>query len=69
MSYKLSRLLAATLPVCLAANISYSQELKGKVVEWDQSMKMEMPIAGANVYWLQTTSGTNSDAQGNFSLP
>jgi hypothetical protein len=38
-------------------------------VEWDESMKMDMPLTGANVYWLNTTDGVNSDVKGNFSLP
>jgi outer membrane receptor for ferrienterochelin and colicins len=46
-----------------------AQELKGKVVEWDESMKMDMPLTGANVYWLNTNIGVNTDATGNFSIP
>ena len=53
----------------LLAQHANSQTLKGQVVEWDESMKMEMPIIGANVYWLNTTNGTNTDANGNFSIP
>ncbi|MEO8085289.1 MAG: TonB-dependent receptor [Bacteroidota bacterium] len=69
MSFNLFRFLSIMLPVILAAQIADAQQLKGKVVEWDQSMKMEMPIAGANVYWLNTTIGINTDAEGNFSVP
>ena len=47
---------------------SYAQSLKGKVVEWDERMKMEMPILGANVYWLHTKTGTTSDSEGNFTI-
>ena len=47
---------------------SYAQSISGKVVEWDESMKMEMPIVGANVYWSNTTTGTTSDSEGNFNL-
>lgn len=51
-----------------SASVS-AQQLKGKVVEWDDSKKTELPIAGANVYWLSTTSGVNTDADGNFAIP
>jgi outer membrane receptor for ferrienterochelin and colicins len=57
------------LCISLFAEIASAQMLKGKVVEWDESMKMEMPVAGANVYWLSTSTGVNTDAEGNFSLP
>jgi outer membrane receptor for ferrienterochelin and colicin len=42
--------------------------MKGMVVEWDESMKMEMPIVGANVYWRGTTIATSTDAKGEFTL-
>src|SRR5436190_1431140 len=42
--------------------------LKGKVVEWDESMKMEMPLVGANVYWSGTANATSTDANGEFSI-
>src|SRR5690242_17548616 len=48
---------------------SQAQILKGKVVEWDAAMNMEMPLIGAGVYWMGTTDGTTTDAQGNFNLP
>src|SRR5437868_2449689 len=42
--------------------------LKGKVMEWDEGMKMEMPLPGANVYWLGTTNAATCDANGEFSI-
>lgn len=50
-------------------NQSHAQSISGKVMEWDESMKMEMPIIGANVYWQNTTTGTTSDPGGNFAIP
>lgn len=69
MSLRIFRFAFVLLFTTLTAKILFAQHLKGKVVEWYESMKMEMPLAGANVYWLSTTSGVNTDAEGNFSLP
>lgn len=43
--------------------------LRGKVVEWDEGMKMEMPLPGANVYWLGTQMAASTDAKGEFNIP
>ncbi|RZW52245.1 MAG: TonB-dependent receptor [Flavobacteriaceae bacterium] len=43
-------------------------ELKGKIVELNQDNE-EVPLLGANVYWLNTSVGTVSDADGNFTVP
>lgn len=60
------------LPVILLLFISftsYSQSLlKGSVVEWNTEMNMEMPLTGANLYWLPTLDGTTTDQQGKFTL-
>jgi outer membrane receptor for ferrienterochelin and colicin len=42
--------------------------LEGIVVETTQEQK-EIPIAGANVYWLDTTIGTVTDIDGKFTIP
>jgi len=68
MSFRTILFICALLCTSLAATVSCAQTLQGKVVEWDESMKMEMPLAGANIYWLGTTNGVNSDAEGNFSI-
>jgi len=53
--------------LCLMSTIaSQAQSLSGKIVEWDEGMKMEMPLIGASIYWLNTTTGTASDSKGNF---
>jgi outer membrane receptor for ferrienterochelin and colicins len=51
---------------CIAAEAA--PLLKGKVVEWDEGMKMEMPLVGANVYWLGTTNAASCDSKGQFSI-
>lgn len=53
----------------LIAFYSHAQILSGKVMEWDEGMKMEMPIIGANVYWLNTTIGTTTNTEGKFQIP
>lgn len=61
-----------TLPVILLMFLSltsFSQSLlKGIVVEWNTEMKMEMPLTGANLYWLPSLDGTTTDQQGKFTL-
>ncbi|HRH67492.1 MAG TPA: TonB-dependent receptor, partial [Bacteroidia bacterium] len=48
---------------------SFSQStLTGVVVEWNQDMKMEMPVTGANLYWLPSLDGTTTDQQRRFTL-
>jgi outer membrane receptor for ferrienterochelin and colicins len=56
------------LSVLLSFAADASPTLRGKVMEWDEGMKMEMPLPGANVYWLGTTIATSTDANGDFSL-
>ena len=40
--------------------------LQGTILE---ANKENVPVAGANVYWLNTTVGTVTDFNGNFKLP
>ncbi|RSK39944.1 TonB-dependent receptor [Mangrovimonas spongiae] len=48
--------------------LSFSQEkIKGKIMEID-SQGNEMPLPGANVYWLNTSVGAVADFKGNFSI-
>ena len=42
-------------------------QIKGEVVEKDASGK-EIPLPGANVYWVNTTTGTTTDLRGKFEL-
>ena len=69
MTFKIIRFAVILLSISVVSLPSFSQALKGRVVEWDDVMKMEMPLAGANVYWLNTTTGVNTDADGWFSIP
>jgi outer membrane receptor for ferrienterochelin and colicin len=49
--------------------ISFSQEaLIGKIMELDKN-GYRVGLAGANVYWLDTSIGTITDVDGNFSIP
>jgi outer membrane receptor for ferrienterochelin and colicins len=68
MHIKIFRIVLLVLTSIGAAPV-IAQTLQGKIVEWDESMKMDMPLAGANIFWLNTTQGVNSDASGNFSIP
>jgi len=52
----------------LTISSAFAQSLTGKIVEWDEGMKMEMPVIGANVYWSGTTTGTTSNEEGEFAL-
>ncbi len=45
---------------------SYAADIKGKVLE--KKDKKEIPLIGVNVYWLGTTIGTITDANGQFEL-
>ncbi|MEN8251885.1 MAG: carboxypeptidase-like regulatory domain-containing protein, partial [Bacteroidota bacterium] len=44
-----------------------SDFVKGRIVEEDEQGH-EVPLEGANVYWLGTTTGSASDQKGFFSL-
>ncbi len=48
---------------------SFSQEkLKGMIMEVNEESK-HVPVAGANVYWLNTTVGAITDFEGTFTIP
>jgi len=47
---------------------SKGQTFSGKVMEWDDAMKKEMPVIGANIYWMNTTIGTTTNTEGNFQI-
>ena len=51
----------------LAAKITCAQQITGLVLEKDRAGKF-MPLPAANVYWINTTIGTVTDAAGVFSL-
>ncbi len=47
----------------------YAQSLvKGVVMEYDKATQKEIPITGANIYWLPSLDGTSSDEKGKFTL-
>jgi hypothetical protein len=54
--------------VLLAFPLCAQQVLGGIVVERDEQQK-ETPVAGTQIYWLSTSSGTIADTGGRFSLP
>ncbi len=62
------KLIPIILFIGLITISSNAQTLSGKVMEWDDDMKMEMPVIGANVYWMKTTTGTTTDTDGNFQI-
>lgn len=43
-------------------------DLQGVILEANEQ-KSEIPVAGANVYWLHTTVGAVTDFDGNFTIP
>ena len=56
------------LPALLSAfTLSQAQTITGHVAEKDAQGKSN-PLPGVNVYWLNTTTGTNTDAGGEFHL-
>jgi outer membrane receptor for ferrienterochelin and colicins len=68
MHYKIAfqKIILLLMLFCGAADAS--SILRGKVVEWDEGMKMEMPLPGANVYWLGTTNAATCNEKGEFSI-
>lgn len=53
--------------VFLKPAVALTQQLSGTVFELNNSK--EVTLAGVNVYWANTLSGTVTDAQGRFELP
>ncbi|MCT4631000.1 hypothetical protein, partial [Winogradskyella sp.] len=51
----------------LLSTIDAQEQLKGVILESGSSK--EMPLPGANIYWLGSTIGTISTDDGTFSLP
>ncbi len=51
--------------LCLS-NFTFSQDLKGKVLELIDNN--EVPIVGANIFWIDNSGGAVSDIDGNFTL-
>ena len=53
----------------LLPTIIFAQgELKGKIMEANETNE-QIPLPGANVYWLNTTIGTTTDMDGLFAIP
>ena len=55
---------ALLLFASLLSLLSLGQEMRGRVVDVDN-----VPIAGAYVFWLNTSIATTTDANGTYSLP
>jgi outer membrane receptor for ferrienterochelin and colicins len=53
--------------IFLSLIINAQEQLKGLVLEF--SSTKEMPLPGANVYWLNSSVGTITQEDGTFSLP
>jgi len=62
------KILFSAVCLLLLHSSMQAQNINGKVVEWDESMKMEMPLPGANVHILGTDTATFTDANGKFSI-
>ncbi len=61
---KILKILALIAPLyCLSQT-----ELKGIIHEANQNNK-PMPLLGANVFWLNTSIGSTTDIDGNFTIP
>ncbi|NVO10646.1 MAG: TonB-dependent receptor [Bacteroidales bacterium] len=45
----------------------HGQDLKGRITEKDEKGTL-LPLAGANVYWAGTNTGTTTDSKGEFNL-
>ncbi|MEO8933390.1 MAG: TonB-dependent receptor [Xanthomarina sp.] len=57
------------LIMLLVPMFSFSQEkINGMIMEVNEANK-HIPVAGANVYWLNTTVGAVTDFDGKFSIP
>lgn len=55
-------------PLLLSLQATAQQkQIHGMVAEKQENK--EVPLPGANVYWLGTTTGTTTDVQGHFMLP
>ena len=63
MRYKL---LLLPILALLNINIMAQKQLKGTVYHLEH--KKEHTLPGATIFWLGTTTGTTSDADGNFTL-
>ncbi len=45
-----------------------AQTISGKVTEWNEATKTETPVISVNIYWMNTTTGTTTDTDGNFQI-
>jgi outer membrane receptor for ferrienterochelin and colicins len=60
-------LITILIIVLLFTEKIYTQTLSGTVFEMDAKSNM-IPLPGVNIYWLATTKGTTSDANGKFEI-
>ena len=69
-AYKYVQLMKKLLYILLIVPIlTFSQDqLTGMIMEANSENK-HIPLAGANVYWLDTTVGTVTDIDGKFTIP
>lgn len=61
------------LITCIVLSITvfnrvYAQTIKGTVKSKNTSEKTENPLIGANVYWMNTNTGTKTDMNGYFEI-
>ena len=63
MNFKTTFLLIGIL---VYGSITYAQAISGNIYEMQDGRKI--PLAGTNIYQLNTTNGTTSDENGKFSL-
>lgn len=61
-------LFIAVAITCLATNYSFANNSINGVVKGLSGSKTEEPLPFANIYWLGTTVGTTSDANGTFTI-
>jgi outer membrane receptor for ferrienterochelin and colicins len=67
MKNKIVCLIATIVIAFLFIEKSYAQTLSGTVFEMD-AKNTRNSLTGVNIYWLGTTKGTTSDANGNFEI-
>lgn len=53
----------------LLISVGKAQDIQGVVLEKALESKLEIPVLGANVFWLDTSEGVVTNEEGVFSLP
>jgi len=62
--------LIVLLGFCNTVLLAQNTSLQGQVVETPNNSNSDdlAPVVGANIYWANTTQGTTTDVEGNFSI-